>query len=159
MCTWALFSAWPLQHLSTGVGLLHWELVSAPTATWFLYAVTFGKTKGETGIPQSELSKFMELWLEESHKHGEEWQKEEYKEQWHGKWEEWRWMEEERAWRSEEIMRKLAAHLAECEPRRPRTEFGVDLLKLTKLTLSDDTEVFMTTFKRSMKAHKIEIIK
>ena len=68
-------------------------------------------------------------------------------------------MEEERAQRSEEIMRKLAAPLAECEPRTPRTKFEVDSLKLTKLTLSDDTEAFMTTFKRSMKAHKIEHVK
>ena len=56
-------------------------------------------------------------------------------------------------------MRTLAASLAEWEPRRPRTEFGVDSLKLTKLTLSDDIEAFMTTFKRSMEAHKIECAK
>ena len=56
-------------------------------------------------------------------------------------------------------MIKLAAPLAECEPRRPRTKFGVNSLKLTKLTLSDDTEAFMTTFKRSVKAQKIERIK
>ena len=68
-------------------------------------------------------------------------------------------MEEERAQRSEEKMRKLAAPLAECEPQRPKTEFGVDLLMLTKLTLSNDTEAFMTIFKRSMKAHKIKLIK
>ena len=30
------------------------------------------------------------------------------------------------------------------------------MLKLTKLTLSDDIEVFMTTFERSMEAHEIE---
>ena len=44
-------------------------------------------------------------------------------------------------------MRTLAVPLTEREPRRPRTEFEVDSLKLTKLTLSDDTEAFMTTFK------------
>ena len=134
-----------------------------------------GKTKGETEMPPSELSKFMELWLEESRKRDEERQKEEvrreeerrrYEEEWRRKEEEWRRMEderarreEERARRSEEIMRTLAASLAEREPRRPRTEFGVDSLKLTKLTLSDDIEAFMTTFERSMEAHEIERVK
>ena len=68
-------------------------------------------------------------------------------------------MEEERARRSEEIMRTLAASLAEREPQRLRTEFGVDSLKLTKLTLSDDIEAFMTMFERSMEAHEIECTK
>ena len=58
-----------------------------------------GKTKGETEMPPSELSKFMELWLEESRKHDEERQKEEvrreeerrrYEEEWRRKEEEWR---------------------------------------------------------------------
>ena len=40
--------------------------------------------------------------------------------------------------------------------RRPRHEFGVDSLKLTKLTLSDNIEAFMKMFKRSMEAHEIE---
>ena len=53
------------------------------------------------------------------------------------------------------MMRTLINTLAEREPRRPRADLGVDLLKLTKLTLSDDIEVFMTTFERSMEAHKI----
>ena len=144
-------------------------------------------------MPPSELSKFMELWLEESRKRDEERQKEEvrreeeriryeeesrkrdeerqkeevhreeerrrYEEEWRRKEEEWRRREEERARRSEEIMRTLAASLAEREPRRPRTEFGVDSLKLTKLTLSDDIEAFMTTFERSMEAHEIERVK
>ena len=56
-------------------------------------------------------------------------------------------------------MRTLAASLAEREPRRPRTEFGVDSLKLTKLTLSDNIEAFMMTFERSMEAHEIERVK
>ena len=68
--------------------------------------------------------------MEESRKRDEEQQKEEYEEQWYRKEEEWRWMEEERAQRSEEIMRKLAAPLAESEPRRPRTKFGVYSLKV-----------------------------
>ena len=71
----------------------------------------------------SELSKYMELWLEESCKCDEEWQKEEvhreeerrqYKEQWHQKEEEWRRMEEE----SSKVRRDnetLAASLAERE--------------------------------------------
>ena len=127
-----------------------------------------GKTKGESEMPPSELSKFMELWLEESRKRDEERQKEEvrreeerrrYEEEWRRKEEEWRRREEERARRSEEIMRTLTASLAEREPRRPRTEFGVDLLKLTKLTLSDDIEAFMTTFERSTEAHEIERVK
>ena len=63
---------------------------------------------------------------------------------------------EEGAQRSEELMRTLAASLAEREPRRSRHEFGVDSLKSTKLTLSDDIEAFMTTFERSMEAHEIE---
>ena len=53
-------------------------------------------------------------------------------------------------------MRTIAASLAERDPRRPRHDFGVDSLKLTKLTLSDDIEAFMTTFERSMEAHEIE---
>ena len=52
-------------------------------------------------------------------------------------------------------MRTLVATLAEREPRRPRTEFGIDSPKLTKLTLSDDIEAFMMTFERSMVAHEI----
>ena len=35
----------------------------------------------------------------------------------------------------------------------------MDSLKLTKLTLSDDIEVFMIMFERSMEAHKIERVK
>ena len=50
-------------------------------------------------------------------------------------------MEEERAQRSEEIMRNLVATLTERKPRIPRTE---DSLKFTKLTLLDDIEAFMT---------------
>ena len=49
-------------------------------------------------------------------------------------------MEEQRAQRSEDLMRTLVATLAKREPRRPRTEFGIDSPKLTKLTLSDDIE-------------------
>ena len=78
-----------------------------------------------------------------------------YKEQWHQK-EDWRRIEEDRAQRSEEIMRTLAGSLAEREHRRPRTKFGVDSLKLTKLTWLDDIEEFMTIFERSLEAHKIE---
>ena len=70
--------------------------------------------------------------------------------------EEWRRIKEERAQRSEEIMRTLAASLAECEHRRPRTEFGVDSLKLAKLTWLDNIEAFMTIFERSLEAHEIE---
>ena len=47
-------------------------------------------------------------------------------------------------------MRILVATLAEREPRRPRTEFGIDSLELTKLTLSDDIKAFMTTFEGLM---------
>ena len=65
-------------------------------------------------------------------------------------------MEEERARRSEELIRKIATSLAEREPRRPRHEFRVDSLKLTKLTLSDDIEALMTIFERLMEAHEIE---
>ena len=65
-------------------------------------------------------------------------------------------MKEERALRSEELMRTIAASLAEREPQRPRHEFRVGSLKLTKLTLLDDIEAFMTTFERPMEAHKIE---
>ena len=56
-------------------------------------------------------------------------------------------------------MRNLIATLAERKPQRLRTDFGLDSLKLTKLTLSDDIEAFMTTFERSMEAHKIERVK
>ena len=64
--------------------------------------------------------------------------------------------EEERACRSKELMGTIATSLAERKPQRPRHEFGVDSLKLTKLTLSGDIEAFMTTFERSMEAHDIE---
>ena len=40
-------------------------------------------------------------------------------------------------------MRTLISMLTEQEPPRPT---GVKSLKLTKLTLSDDTEMFMTIF-------------
>ena len=69
---------------------------------------------------------------------------------------EWRQMEEARAQRSEDLTRTLVATLAEREPQGPRTKFGIDSLKLTKLTLLDGIEAFMTTFERSMKADKIE---
>ena len=65
-------------------------------------------------------------------------------------------MEEERARRSEEIMRNLVATLAGQEPQRSRTDFGVDSLKLT---LSDDIEAFMMMLERSMEAHEIEHVK
>ena len=68
-------------------------------------------------------------------------------------------VEEQRTQRSEDLMRTLVATLAEREPRRPRTEFAIDSPKLTKLTLSDNIGAFMTTFKRSMEAHKIEQVK
>ena len=42
---------------------------------------------------------------------------------------------------------------------RPRTKFGVDLMKLTKPTYSDDIEAFMMTFERSMDAQEVEHIK
>ena len=110
----------------------------------------------------------MELWLEESHKHDEEQQKEGRSLYGRGEkmiqgavapeggLEEWRRIEEERAQKSEEIMRTLAASLAERKHRRPRTEFGVDSLKLFKLTWLDDIEAFMTIFERSLEGHEIE---
>ena len=73
--------------------------------------------------------------------------------------EEWRRMEEQRAQRLEDLMRTLVATLAEREPQRSRTEFGIDFPKLTKLTLLDDIEAFMTTFEKSMEAHEIELTK
>ena len=63
---------------------------------------------------------------------------------------EWRRKEEERAQRSKEIIRTLAASSAECEPQRPRTKFGVNSLKLT------DIKAFMTTFQKSMEAREIK---
>ena len=110
----------------------------------------------------SELSQVMELWLEESRKREVERREEnerreqEWKEAEARREEEWRRMKEQRAQRSEDLMRTLVATLAEREPRRPRTEFGIDSPELTKLTLSDDIEAFMTTFERSMEAHEIE---
>ena len=65
-------------------------------------------------------------------------------------------MEEGRARRSQELMRTIDASLVERKPRRTRHEFRVALLKLTKLTLPDDIEAFMTTFQRSMEAHETE---
>ena len=56
-------------------------------------------------------------------------------------------------------MGTLAASLAEREPQRPRTEFGVVLLKLTKLILSDNIEVCITTCEGSMEPHKIVCVK
>ena len=53
-------------------------------------------------------------------------------------------------------MRNLVATLT---ARRPRADYGVDSLKLTKLTLSDDIKAFMATFERSMEAHEIEYVK
>ena len=123
----------------------------------------------------SELSQLMELWRQESRTRDAERKKEEerrdeeqrkeevrreeerrrYEEQWRRKEEEWRQTDAERASRSEEMMRTLINTLAEREPRRPRADLGVDMLKLTKLTLSDDIKAFMTTFERSMEAHEI----
>ena len=111
----------------------------------------------------------MELWLEESRKRDEGQQQEEvhrelerrlYKKKW-GRWkeEERRQIEEVRSRWSEKIMRTLATSLTELERRRRRTEFGVDSLKLPKLTLSDDIEAFIMAFERSMEAHKIECTK
>ena len=40
-----------------------------------------GKTKGETEMPLSELSKFMELWLKESRKHDEQLKEEVHREE------------------------------------------------------------------------------
>ena len=130
-----------------------------------------GETRGETAMTL-ELSKLMELWLEESRQREmqrkkEDEQREQERQREEVRWEEkrkryeeeWRHMEEERARRSEVIMRNLVATLTEREPRRPRTDFGAHSLKLTKLTLSDDIEVFMMTFERSMEAHEIERIK
>ena len=86
----------------------------------------------------SELSQVMELWLEESCKREverrenerreQEWKEAEThrEEEWRRKEEEWRRMEEQRTQRSEDLMRTLVATLAEREPRRPRTEFGID---------------------------------
>ena len=97
----------------------------------------------------------MELWLEESCRREQDRQKEETRrdkerrrneQEWRRKEEEWWRMEEERVWRSEELMRTIAALLAEREPWRTRHKFKVDSLKLTELTLSDDIEAFMTTF-------------
>ena len=53
----------------------------------------------------------------------------------------------------------LAVSSVEHEAQRPRTEFGVDSLKVTKLTLSDDIEAFITTFKQSVEAHNIDHVK
>ena len=113
-----------------------------------------------------QLSQVMELWLQESHKceiertEENERRKQEWKEA-EARQEEWRrkeeeWMEEQRAQRSEDLMRTIVATLAEREPRRPRTEFGIDSPKLTKLTFLDDIEAFMMMFKRLMEAPKIE---
>ena len=72
-----------------------------------------GKVKGETAMT-SELSKLMELWLEESRRREQGRQKEETRrdeerrrneQEWRRKEEEWRRMEEERARRSEVVSR------------------------------------------------------
>ena len=113
----------------------------------------------------SEVNKLMELWLEEFCRCKQEQQKEETRweeerqrkeQKWKRKEEKWRWMEEERAQKSEKLMRTIVTYLAEREPQRPRHELGVDSLKLTKLTLSNEFEAFMTTFESLMEAHKIE---
>ena len=104
----------------------------------FVCSYVWGKFKGETQEETAmtlELSKLMELWLEEScqckveQKKEDEWRKQEwqreevrqqverkrYEENWKQKEEEWRRMEEERAQRSEE-MRNLVSTLAQREP-------------------------------------------
>lgn len=65
-------------------------------------------------------------------------------------------MEEQRAQRSVDLTRTFVATLAKREPQRPRTEFRMNSPKLTKLTLLDGIEAFMTMFERSMEAHKIK---
>ena len=122
-----------------------------------------GKVKGETAMT-SKLSKLMELWLEESHRHKQEWQKEEPLGG--GETKKRAGMETEGGRMQTDGRRKNSkvrginennCHVSSRrEPRRPRNEFGVDSLKLTKLTLSDNIEVFMKMFKRSMEAHEIE---
>lgn len=67
--------------------------------------------------------------------------------------EERRRYEQERAeerQRYEELLRGLT------ERRPRRVEVGPELLKLTKLSETDDIEAFLTTFERAVEAHGVE---